>query len=139
MKNQKGFTLIEVITALVIVMIAFFPLIRMYSVSIEQVEYAKNLTTAQYLAKYQLEKAKNLGYSKRRIMEAGDAIEPPVGQPPLELNGRKWRIQKLVRNTAGGPVEVRIRIFPVYGEVEDLSKKPIVEYATLIEDIEVSK
>ena len=138
MKNQKGFTLIEVITALVIVMVAFFPLIKMYTVAIEQVEYTKNLTTAQYLAKSQLEKAKNLGYSKRRILEAGNSIEPPIGKPPLELNGRKWRVQKLVRSTAGGPVEVRIRVFPIYGE-NSMTKEPIVEYATLIEDIEVAR
>ena len=90
---------------------AFLPLMQMYAATLEQVYYASSVTNAQYIAKTYMERVKNVGFSKKRILEYVDVIEPPLGKPPLEFNGRRWRVQRIVSATQAGPVEVTIRVF----------------------------
>ena len=159
MKKRSGFTLIEVIIALVIISAAFLPLMQMYATTLEQVSYASDLTSAQHIAKTYMEKVKNVGFSKRRILDMGNSIEPPIGEAPLEFNRRWWRVTRLVTPTSAGPIEVTIQVYPIrevmhraklrgLGEVERdemnkdisfLKNKPILELSTLIEDYETAK
>jgi len=141
-KSKKGFTLIEVITTLIIIAVAFLPLMRMYTAALEQVEHAGNLMIGSYLAKMYMEKVRNIAVTKERLLATGNTIEPGIGSPPLELNSRYWRIAKEVRSMASGPVEVTVKLYVVrkdlpYMDRSFLKEEPLLEISTLVEDIEV--
>ena len=131
-KTQYGFTFIELLISLAVMAIAFLPLMRMFTGGLEQVYTIGDMDTARYLGKEGMEKLRNLNYTKAQIRDIGDLWEPGLNKPPLEINGRKWRIlRKVLKET--DPLEVRIL---VYREPRLADSKPIVELVTLIEDLE---
>lgn len=136
--NQRinGFTFIELLIALAVIAICFLPLMRMFSVSLEQAYVSNDLTTARYLAQEGMEKVKNLGFTEAQLEDLGDIWEPPLDKPPLEINGRYWRtLRKIVKGT--DPLEVKILVYQVSGHQSvKVSEKPVVEVVTLMEDLD---
>ena len=107
-KRTNGFTFIELLITLAVIAICFLPLMRMFSVSLEQVYVTEDLTTARYLAQEGMEKVKNLGFTEAQFEDLGDRWEPFLDKPPLELNGKYWRsLRKIVKGT--DPLEIEFR------------------------------
>ena len=141
--NQSGFTLLEIITALIVIAVAFLPLMRMYTSALEQIEQTSNLTTAKYIAKAAMEKMKNMAVSEGRLLGLKNPIEPPLGEPPYTLNGREWRVEKVVRRTMEGSIKVTVKVYLIRKQVSDddkgfLKSKPVIGISTLIEDYEIN-
>ena len=135
-KRTNGFTFIELLITLAVIAICFLPLMRMFSVSLEQVYVTEDLTTARYLAQEGMERVKNLGFTEAQFEDLGDRWEPFLDKPPLELNGKYWRsLRKIVKGT--DPLEIRIQVYQVskYQGVK-VSEKPIVEVVSLVEDLD---
>lgn len=127
---QVGFTYIELLITLIIIAICILPVMRMFSVLVEQVYASDQITTGMYLAKEGMEELKNLGFTEAQLSALGDAYEPPLSEPPLDLNNNKWRtLRHIVKGTA--PLEIHILVF----NAQDL-KTPVTELVTLIEDLE---
>jgi prepilin-type N-terminal cleavage/methylation domain-containing protein len=135
LKRNNGFTFIELLITLAVIAICFLPLMRMFSVSLEQVYVIEDLTTARYLAQEGMEKVKNLGFTEAQLEDLSDIWEPPLDKPPLELNGKYWRVfRKIIKGT--DPLEVKIQVHQVAGSRHQVSEKPIVEVVTLVEDLD---
>jgi len=135
-KRNNAFTFIELLITLAVITICFLPLMRMFSVSLEQVYVTEDLTTARYLAQEGMEKVKNLGFTEAQLEDLGDIWEPPLAQPPLELNGKYWRsLRKIVKGT--DPLEIRIQVYQITGKPANRQTgKPITEVVTLMEDLD---
>jgi len=135
-KRTNGFTFIELLITLAVIAICFLPLMRMFSVSLEQVYVTEDLTTARYLAQEGMEKVKNLGFTEAQFEDLGDRWEPFLDKPPLELNGKYWRsLRKIVKGT--DPLEIRIQVYQVSkNQGVKMSEKPIVEVVSLVEDLD---
>jgi len=135
--TKEGFTFIELLITLAVIAICFLPLMRMFSVSLEQAYATSDLTSARYLAKEGMEKVKNLNFTEKQLKELGDVWDPPLDKPPLMVNERRWRI---LRKVIGGtdPLEVRIQVYQSHmaNGKWHIADKPAVEVVTLIEDLE---
>lgn len=130
--SLTGFTFIELLISLAVIAIAFVPLMQMFSTGLEQVYSVSELNTASFLAREAMEKLKNLNFTEAQIKALGDVWEPPLDEPALVLNERKWRVLRKVDKNSD-PLEVRIM---VYSEPITQGSKPTVELVTLIEDWE---
>lgn len=135
-KKNSGFTFIELLITLAVIAIAFLPLMRMFSVSLEQAVAVSDLTTARYLAQEGMERLKNLGFTESQIASAGNTWNPSLNKAPLEINNRGWRVlRKVIKET--DPLEVRIEVYRVTGnESAQPASKPVVQLAILIEDFD---
>lgn len=137
--NQfKGFTFIEVLITLSVIAICFLPLMRMFSTSLEQVYLTEDLTCGRYLAQEEIERVKNSGFTEAQLSDLGDIWKPPLDEPPLDLNGRKWRVlRKIIKGTT--PLEVQVQVYRVSVKPSKTElKQPVVELVTLIEDLDWS-
>ena len=125
----RGFTYIELLITLVILAVLFVPVMQLFSHSLNATGVSRDLITATNLAKWQIERIKNLNISKEQLRSMGDETYPVLEEEPLEMNGIKWRIKKeIVEKT--DPLEIRIHAY--YNGYE---KKPVVTLVTLIEDM----
>lgn len=137
--TRRGFTLIELLITLAVIAICFLPLMRMFSVSLEQIYVTNDLTTARYLAQEGMDRVKNLGFTEAQLEALGDKWEPLLNQPPLELNGKYWRVfRKIIKGS--DPLEVRVLVYQATGKlpegVPSEAGRPIVEVVTLMEDLD---
>ena len=129
MHYRDGFTYIELLIALAIIAVLFVPIMQLFSHALYSTASSQNLITATNLAKWQMERTKNLNLTEKQWHKQGTSVYPDLAEAPLEMNGLKWRIK---REIIGGsdPMEVHIS---VYNEGL-LDKKPVVTLITLIED-----
>lgn len=136
-QRKKSFTFIELLIALAVIAICFLPLMRMFSGVLEHIGEAGDLTTATVLAKEEMEKTKNLNFTKAQLKSIGEVWYPPLDQPALVMNGKQWRIlRKVIKNT--DPLEVRIQVYQ-FRNLRAVNKDiPLVELVTIIEDLEWS-
>ncbi len=135
MKNNKAFTFIELLIALAVIAVCFLPLINMLIGAMEQVQEAQDLSIATSLAQEQMEKVRNLNFTKAQLVALGDVWEPALEEGPLVMNSKKWRtLRKIFKKT--DPLEVHVQVFKVLDGGNILPEKPVVEVVTLIEDLE---
>lgn len=138
LRLNKGFTFIEILLTLTIIAICFLPLMRMFSVSLEQADVSSDLTTARYLAQEGMEATKNLGFTEAQLADLGDIWQPPLDESPLELDGRYWRVlRKVVKGS--DPLEIRVQVHKLSKTPAVKAKTqegPLVEVVTLIEDLD---
>lgn len=127
--RPKGFTYIELLITLVVLAVLFVPVMQLFSYSLHATGVSRDLITATNLAKWQIEKIKNLNVSKEQLRSMGDEIYPPAEEEPLEMNSVKWRIKKeIIAKT--NPLEIRVHAY-----YDGYEKEPIVTLITLIEDM----
>ena len=136
--SNRGFTFIELLITLAVISICFLPLMNMFSVSLQQTSFVNDITTARYLAQEGMEKVKNLSFTVDQLRKAGDVWEPVWTDPPLNINGHRWRVLRKVVSSSD-PLEIHIQVF----QEEDLQKnklraKPVVDLVTLFEDFDWS-
>ena len=102
-------------------------MMQLFSTAIEATNTSRDLVTAVSLARWEMERLKNLGVRTQRLREGGDTMWPPPEEPPLELNGRLWRIDRLVAGEAD-LLEVTVEVR------HDGEVKPLVRLVTLLTD-----
>jgi len=129
LERHSAFTYIELLIALAIIAVLFVPIMQLFSHSLYSVSHSQSLITATNLAKWGMERTKNLNVTKAQLKEIGDEVYPPAEQEPIEMNHAKWRIKRdVMENT--DPLEVRVSVYR-----KDKLTKPIVTLVTLIEDM----
>ncbi|MBU1122080.1 MAG: prepilin-type N-terminal cleavage/methylation domain-containing protein [Candidatus Omnitrophota bacterium] len=141
-RQQKAFTYIELLITLAVIAVLFVPIMQLFSNLLFASQTSQDFITATNLAKWQMERIKNLNVNKDQLKEMGDAVYPQLDMPPLEMNDAKWRIKKdIIEET--DPLEIRVSVY--YDEVQNKSakdtgslfveQKPVVTLVTLIEDM----
>lgn len=96
---------------------------HIFSLNVSFVTQAGDLLTATNLAREEMEKVKNLGFSEERVKNAGSLQSPTI------VNGAEWLVVRKVKQDSD-PLEVKIAVF----RLPDLNS-PIAELITLIEDL----
>jgi prepilin-type N-terminal cleavage/methylation domain-containing protein len=125
--KREGFTYIELLITLTLIGIIFLSIMQFFSHSLYSVNHTRERITALNLAKWQMEKIKNLNLSKREWLEKGSSVYPSVKEEPLFINQALWRIYTEVKKREG-PLEILVK---VKKEGED---KPLITLYTLTED-----
>jgi len=128
MSNKKGFTYIELLVALAVMAILIVPVMQLFSYTMNAVSSSQGLIVATNLAKWQMERVRNLNFTTKKFQELGTVIYPPLDEDPWEMNGVEWRIK--TEYIGSSPLEVRVHV--CYAMDMD---KPIVTLVTLIEDM----
>jgi len=126
---KKAFTYIELLITLAIIAVLFIPIMQLFSHTLHASNTTQNLITAVNLAKWEMEKIRNLNVTKAQLKQLGDAMHPPLDQSPMEMNNEKWRIKKEIMEGTE-PLEIQVKVF----QSRDMAK-PLVTLVTLIEDM----
>jgi len=129
MRTKRAFTYIELLVTLAIIAVLFVPIMQLFSHSLHSVSVSQDLITATNLAKWEMERTKNLNVTKAQLKKMGDGIYPAQEEEPLEMNNAKWRIARDIMENSN-PLEVRVHVYHD-GEPD----KPIITLVTLIEDM----
>ncbi|MFH1503868.1 MAG: type II secretion system protein [Candidatus Omnitrophota bacterium] len=126
--KKNGFTYIELLITLAIMGVLFVPIMQLFSHSLYSTTISQDLITAANLAKWEMEKVKNLNITTENLQKMGNSIYPDLESPPLELNNMKWRIKReFIQGSS--PLEVW-----VYACRDNKLDQPVVTLVTLIED-----
>ena len=143
---KRAFTYIELLITLTVMGVLFVPVMQLFSHALHASGTSQELMTATSLARWEMERVKNLNVTKKRLKEIGDSVYPSLDKEPLEMNEMKWRIKREIMQ-ATDPLEVRVHVYPVrkkkkVGEEEEVSEelyyvedKPAVTLVTLIENM----
>ncbi len=126
--HSKGFTYIEILIALAVIAILFIPMIQLFSCAASSVTVSGEGITAVNLARWEMERVKNLNVTKAGLKKIGDVWTPKLDEPVLELNHAKWRVLRRVKADSD-PLEVRVEVYR-----SDNLNKPVASSVTLIED-----
>jgi len=122
--KKKAFTFIEILMVLTILGLTIFPLMRMFSVSLAQVQTTLENITALNLARMEMEKIKNLNFTVEQFKLQGNS------KYSINLNKVNWLVERdIFKNT--DPLEVRVKVYR-----EEEPAKPKITLVTLIEDLE---
>ncbi|MDP2943342.1 MAG: type II secretion system protein [Candidatus Omnitrophota bacterium] len=127
--KKKGFTYTEILITLAVMAALFVPMMQLFSYSLANSSVTGETMAALNLAKWQMERIKNLNYSTEQFKEIGSTYFPPLEEAPLELNGKKLRVFTDI-DTGSDPLKVKVCVF-YDGKLKD---KPIVELITLLVD-----
>lgn len=122
---RGAFTFLEILITLCIIAVLFLPMMRLFSYALNSTTYSKELITATNLAKWQMERLKNIAVTKEQVRAMGNTVYPEENKPPLIVNNIPWRIKQIIKE--GDPLEVRVE---VYRDKES----PLMTLVTLIED-----
>ena len=125
--NPRGFTYVEILVTLSLVAILFIPMMQLFSNAMDATNTSRDLITAVSLARWEMERAKNVGVSTTRLKTLGDTVWPPTEEPPLTLNGRDWRVYRLL-TPESEPLEVTVEAR------REKDTKAVVRLVTLITD-----
>lgn len=104
-----GFTYVELLIAVSLIAVLFVPIMQLFSHAMEATTASRDLITAVSLARWEMERVRNLGVSTERLEEMGNVIWPALEEPPLKLNDRTWRISRVVK-LGSEPLEVVVEV-----------------------------
>ena len=128
MKMRKGFTFVEILITLAITAVFFVPMMQLFSGAVYSVAISEEKVTAVNLARWEMERVKNLNITKTGLKKTGDLWIPELSEPPFEINNNKWRVLRRIKPESD-PLEVSVEVY----KSEDL-KTPLASVVTLIED-----
>ncbi len=107
--NGRGFTYIEVLLTLAILAVLFVPTMQLFSHAMEATRTSRDLMTAVSLVRWEMERVKNIGVSVERLKAAGNVVWPQETEEPVSLNGREWRIYRILKE-GSAPLEVTVEV-----------------------------
>lgn len=128
-RGEHGVTYIEILITVVIILVCFVPLSKLFTTSIMAVSMTSDLSTAVNLGREEMEKIKNLNLTETQLADRGSRFYPSIEEPPLTLNSQDWRIKRVIIQDSD-PLEVRVYVFNA-GNME----KPVALLVTLMEDL----
>ena len=117
--QERGFTFVEILVALLVLAVAIVPLMQLYARAMEEVLYIDDLRTALDLAREEVEKAKNLALTEEQIKQLGAIVSPPIW-----LNQGVWYTVRLVNATAS-PLELQVLVYR-----HELEGMPLISLVT---------
>ena len=126
--KKQGFTFIDLLIAISLMSITFFPLMTLYSFALEQVAMTNDSLTAVNLAREGMEMVKNLNLPAERLEKYGVIWYPEKKDPPLEINKALWRI-KTTYHKGSRPLRVDVEV------LKDSSEDTFMKVSTLFEDL----
>lgn len=145
--SLRAFTYIELLITLTVIAVLFVPIMQLFSHSLIASSTSQDLITATGLARWEMERIKNLNVTKEKLIEIGDSLYPPVDEEPMKLNEMLWRIKREIIE-GSDPLEVRVHVYSLrkkgaVGEEEEASdeleyladEKPLMTLVTLFEDM----
>lgn len=124
----RAFTYIEILITLAVMAVLFIPMMRLFTHGLFSASVSGEMITAVNLSRWEMERLKNLNLTKEQLRKEGDAWIPELQEPPLEMNGVKWRIQRRI-NPGADPVAVSVRVY-----LADNLNKPVATLDTLFGD-----
>ena len=128
-QNSKGFTFVEILIAMTLIAIIFIPLMQMFTTAMENITYAKVMTTAVSIGRAHMERVKNLNLPEDRLRKLSSPhFFPPIDQPAMEINKTYWRVKRVIDKNSD-PVKVDIFVY------EEDESEPVYTLSTLFEDI----
>lgn len=96
-----GFSFVEVLITIVLVGVAFMPMMQLFAVGMASMQEAKQYDTAVYYAEEEME----------RLALAGEDISVLRTAGPVERNpDAGWRVQRICKPETQ-PLEIRIKVF----------------------------
>ncbi|MBI3333594.1 MAG: prepilin-type N-terminal cleavage/methylation domain-containing protein [Candidatus Omnitrophica bacterium] len=119
--NRRGFTFIEILLTLLILMISIVPLLQLYATIVEETGAIDDMRTALDLGREEVEKVKNLALTEEQLKAIGNVVSPPI-----RLNRAVWFTVRVV-DKASKPL--RVTVFTLKGS---LSTRPLVSLVTII-------
>lgn len=108
-KLRTGFTYVEILVTLTLLAILIVPMMQLFSQAMEATTLSRDLITAASLARWEMERTRNLGISTERLKTVGDLTWPPPEDPPFALNGGAWRITRTLKPDSD-PLEVTVEV-----------------------------
>lgn len=126
--STKSFTYIEVLITLAVVAVLFIPMMQLFSHGLYSATASGDAVTVLNLARWEMERFKNLNFTKAQLKKQGDSWTPVLEEPPLEINQGKWRILRRIKPDSE-PLEVVVEVYASHNLL-----KPLASLATLIED-----
>jgi prepilin-type N-terminal cleavage/methylation domain-containing protein len=140
--QSGGFTMVELLIALTIMLIGITGIMAMYTSSIRATSYSRHATEAMILGEDKLEEFTAISYDQLLLLAAGcvfDPLEDPPGDPCEEVNaqglvnpgddsftyGRSWVVEEVP--SAADPDLRTVRVFVSWQERAD---RPQLEFVT---------
>lgn len=132
---KRGFTYIELLITLAVMAILLVPVMQLFAHTLNSVSSSQGLIVATNLARWQMERIKNLNFTTKRFQELGTVIHPPLEEEPMEMDDLKWRIK--TEFIGSSPLEVRVAVYYAIDLPAGQAgmKKPVMTLVTLIEDM----
>jgi len=122
MKNSRGFTLLEIIAAFVVLLIGFLGLLALFPVGLEAQGRANNVMMGTFVAQAEIEKAKSLGFdSVTDISKTQSAV-------PYD----KFDYSVTVTEVSSNLKEVEVKAYWPTGEAEAIQRS--VSLKTFLSD-----
>ena len=128
MKQKAAFTYIEVLITLAMLGVLFVPMMQLFSHGLSSPAVSSDAITACHLARWEMERVKNLNLTTSQMKKQGDLWIPVLEELPLPMNNTKWRIRRHI-NLESDPLEVSVEVFRA-----DNLQKPLASLVTLIGD-----
>lgn len=110
-KNKSGFTLMEVLIALVILALVSLVLVQVTSQSTSQADYLKRKMVAVWVAQDRLTYLKLLSTS---------GMELELGEQEVEQANLSWSSEALVTQTANGVITIEVAVYQPPGSETSL-------------------
>lgn len=107
MRASAGFTFVEILVTLSVMALLFVPMMQLFSHALEGAQVSRDLITAVSLARWEMERTKNLGIRPQRLKVIGNVTWPAEGEPAFSLNGRAWRLYRFLE-TESEPLQVTV-------------------------------
>ena len=112
-----------------LIAIIFIPLMKMFTVAMENAYSSKVMTTAVSIGREYMERVKNLNLPEERLKQLpSPELYPPKGQPAFEINNTFWRVKRVI-DKESDPVRIDIVVY------EEGEQEPVFTLSTLFEDI----
>lgn len=118
MKNQRGFTLLEIVVALTIAAIALPALLRAFSIGTKRQSMIENKTTALYLLKLKMSETEMLG-----------ELEVGSEEGDFGSNSRFQWSTDIAQSDTEGLYEVTVSV-----NWQEMGREEVVELTTFIAD-----
>lgn len=126
-RYRKAFSLVELLIAMTLISISFFPLMNLFMSSLKNVQSTALKSTAMNLAREGIERIRNKNLSLSVLELREKSYFPPLNKPAIELNNNKWRILTEFKK-GSRPLETTVKVF-----ISD-NPNPIYMLQTLTED-----
>ncbi len=123
--SEGGFSYVEILVTLALLGILFVPMMQLFSYAMDATTSSRDLLTALSLGRREMERVKNEGANLDKLRTAGNQTYPPAEEPPLKLNGRTWRVDRILKPNLE-PLEVTVEVR------RDGESKPLVQLVTLL-------
>ncbi len=111
-KSTKGFTLIEVMIALLILAVGLLALMTMQIVSIKANAFSSEMTYSTMLAQQQLETLKNVPFTDANLTGATPPTPPPLHTllPIIDSKGGSYSVSWQVEDTTANMKKITIDV-----------------------------